>query len=551
MSLTKLLKPKCASIILIFLVSLFAFWNINNIFFQQDEWLGLGGAISRSESGGFAKVFSEVFSFNSGVTRFLPLTSITNYIVYNAVGLNISLYGILAFVLAFVNALLVNLVAQKLTKSFLLSTATALFWITNNLSYQSITWISPVVPSQSSFLFLMLGFYFFIRYITQHIQSRNNLILATLFFTVSLLFKEGGLFYIIIVPLLLWVYPRFKSSFKEKSRITAFLFIPILIAVILPHLILASKQGPTASLGEGSATRKNIVYNTFLLPARVVFHVFLPQKQIYEFIYSANKIHYNAPGEAVEAVVGDAFSLLASFYVLLLISIVLLISRNQDRKMIQFSLIGLFASTAPFIVYINWDVVLQPRFYIFPAFWGGLLLTSLVGGVTRSIAPLRTLLIIIIFIPLIIYNSLGIRQALATDIKVGQYRKDMLEQLSELKPQLHKDNIFYFFTDNTGFYEFQSGFGQTLAVWLYDTKKIPRQALTDTDFMNFYYEGLKDYNGSKYGYFMTYSKLLDALKNNPDIDINVVHAYYWDHPKHKIKNVSQEIRQKLEQDLKR
>ena len=148
-------------------------------------------------------------------------------------------------------------------------------------------------------------------------------------------------------------------------------------------------------------------------------------------------------------------------------------------------------------------------------------------------------------LPLLGYYVTNIKRDLALDIKTGAYRKAMLETVSQIKPNLERNNVFYFFTDNNGFWEFQSGFGQTLAVWLYNTGKVPNEALTDPDFWDLSHEGLKQYKTGKYGYFMTYSKLLSALKENPDVSSDNVHAYYWDYQKHSVKNVSGNIREKL------
>ena len=130
---------------------------------------------------------------------------------------------------------------------------------------------------------------------------------------------------------------------------------------------------------------------------------------------------------------------------------------------------------------------------------------------------------------------------------VGDYRRGILNTVSAVKPDLEKSNVFYFFTDITGFYEFQSGFGQTLAVWLFDTGKIPKEALIDREFWDGY-EGIKYYPKGKYGYYMTYDKLLNGLRQNQDIPISSVYSFYWDYQKHTVKNVSEEIREKLKRD---
>ena len=149
---------------IIILVSLNAFWKINNIFFRQDEWVGLGGALSRRENGGLFKVIEDVFeSFTS--SRFLPLSSITNYIVYNLFGINTSYYGVMGLGATLINAILLYAISYILTKSKIAAVIVALLWITNNLVFQSISWIATMIPSQFALMFFLISFLFLFLYI--------------------------------------------------------------------------------------------------------------------------------------------------------------------------------------------------------------------------------------------------------------------------------------------------------------------------------------------------------------------------------------------------
>ena len=156
---------------------------------------------------------------------------------------------------------------------------------------------------------------------------------------------------------------------------------------------------------------------------------------------------------------------------------------------------------------------------------------------------------ILVLGPVALYYVSGIHKSLAQDILVGNYRKDIVNIVSEIKSELKKNNVFYFYTDNNGFYEFQSGFGQTLAVWFYSTGKIPKEALTDRNYWDLSYEGITNYSKGKFGYFMTYDKLRQALKENPDVTLGQVFSFYWDPQKHTVKNVSESVREKLKKDI--
>ena len=372
------------------------------------------------------------------------------------------------------------------------------------------------------------------------------------FIMLSLFSKESSIFYLIPYSVIIWFFPKEAFSKLIKTKLTALLFIPLILSIILPRLFFSLYNQNNFSPSVASATnRVEIAYNFFLIPARSLFHVYFPQTKIYELAYKANNIHYSSQtnGFVVESIITDSLSLLIAFYLLLVIFIVVLKAKTEHRKIILFSLLSFFASTLPFIIFKNDATVLENRYYILPALWASLLLSSTVFALFSGFAKFKNVLMILVLGPIILYYISGIHKSLAQDILVANYRKDIVNTVSEIKFELKKNNVFYFYTDNNGFYEFQSGFGQTLAVFLYDSGKIPKEVLIDRDYWDPSFEGLKGFNQGKFGYFMTYNKLRQALKENPDVSLDQVFSFYWNPSKHTVKNVSENIREKLKIDI--
>lgn len=541
---------KLISNVFIIAVILYSYWGIWNIFFQQDEWLGLGGAIYRQETFGTLGSIAQVFNFQNvnESLRFLPITSISNHLLYSNFGINIPIYGLLALTIVAICALIFNQIVYKLTSSYLLSIMSSILWVTNNLAYQAFTWIATMMPSLLTTLFFLSSLYLLLIYNER--KKNFYLISSILLMVLSLFSKESSVYYIVTYSAIIWFFFKRKFAAREKLKLTALFVIPLTISLILPRIISLSFHQNNFFPSINSADQTETIYNFFLIPARSLFHIYFSQPEIYEFIYAANKIHYSSQtnGYVVESIIADAFSLLAAFYFLLAFFVVALFAKVKDRKVMCLSLVSFFASTLPFIIFKNDAAILETRFYIFPAIWAALLLSQFVYVLFSRIPKARNLLMFLVFIPVVFYNILGTHKHLRQDILTGQYRNGILDTISEVRPALGNNNVFYLYTENNGFYEFQSGFGQTLAVWLYDTGKISKETLIDRNYWDLSYEGIKTYPRGKFGYFMTYVKLRQGLKDNPDITINQVFSFYWDPQKHSVKNVTEEIREKLKKD---
>lgn len=541
---------KILSALIIIGVALFTFKDITQIFFQQDEWLGLGGAITRSEEGGIFKAIQDVFTPQEKGARILPVTAITNYLVFTSFLKNPAYYGILALVLIIFSSILLNLALYRLTKSFFLSIITPLMWFTNNLSLQAVTFPGAVITSQFSFLFFALSFYLLVLFLTTSGKSLF-LWLCILFMVLSLWAKETGVFYILVFPVLIWLFAPKVMGIIQKTRVTILLAIPLFVGIIGPQLLFSPDVDTQLSSSlKPSANIENVIYNVFLLPARSLGQIFIPAAKVYPFAFWVNEVHYNIKdGSILESAVADLFSILVSFHVLLIIFIAVVIGRTDDRKLVIFGLFAFLVSLLPFVFFQNSTSLLEERYYIFPALWAGLIFASVASALFWRLPKVNGVLLLIVFIPLLAVNIGGVRRGLIEDIEVGHYRRAMLENILEIKPYLQDENIFFVAEEGGGFYDFQSGFGQTLAVWFYDTGKIPRGALTDLDFWELDYEGIKNYSGNKYGYFMNYDKLLSALKENSDFVLAGIHSFKWDPQNHTVTDISEEIRKKISEDL--
>ena len=225
-------KKKLISIAVIIFVVVIAFGNINKIFFQQDEWLGLGNAFSFRAGGGVKQIMQEVFLPSYALSRVLPLTGLTNYVVFNTFKLNPWAYGLLAVGVASLNAILLYLILQKWLDSDIVGILVASLWITNNLAVQSITWIGTFIPSQFSVLFFLLAWWFCLK---------GKIWITVILMWASLWYKEMAPFYILLFPVILWL----NQKLTRKNLLI--LTLPLVIMLGLPRLVNIVRHAPAVS----------------------------------------------------------------------------------------------------------------------------------------------------------------------------------------------------------------------------------------------------------------------------------------------------------------
>jgi len=534
-------------IITIFLVILFgvvAYNGLTDLIFQQDEWMSLGASITRLEEGGVIRSIEDSFNLPASITRVLPVAAILNHYVFNIFGLDFFKYGLLALFLVIINSLVVFWFAYKLVGRWLPSIFAALMWLTNPLSYQAVSWFGAMSTAQISFLLFIVSSICLLIFLEGN--RKKWLFLSLVLILASVWTKETGVFYVVVFILLI-----LRSRLKNKIKYLLVVFIPIVIAFVIPRFFMVGNQGMDNVGGEQPG---RLTYNIFLLPARSLSQVYFSQKDMYDFFRYINTNYYGGQidGYVVEGIIPDVVSIMMSFYFVLLILLAVLISgRTVDRGIVFISLLSFFASVLPFAIFENRAAILEPRYYIYPALWGGIVFSFVIWSLLSRLGWLGKALFVLVGLMVLNYNVSGVQASLKADVELGSYRRDILETVSLVGPKLGKDIIYYFFTDHTGFYEFQSGFGQTLGVWFYDTGKVPREVLTDLDFWDPSYEGLKKFGDTKYGYFMTYDLLIEALRQNTDIILDNVHSFYWDHAGHSVTDVSEQIRDKLREDLAR
>lgn len=529
--------------LVIIIVAVFTFGGLKDTFFQQDEWLGLGSALYRRDNGGLSKVVYDIF--HNPTSRFLPLTSLTNYFVFTTVKFNFGAYGVMAILLAILNTHLAYMFATKLLSSKLIGLASALFWLVNGMSFQAITWISPVVPSQLCFLFMLLGLNYFLRYLSK--PSLKLVVITTFLITCSLLYKEIGVFFVFVIPLLSLLQTNRSFLRTHFFHLAIIIVVPILVAQVSPLFFL-----PKLSTGTFTnlAPSARIISSAFIIPARSLFQIFVPLRPFYNLVYKFNTSFYleETNGYVIETIVGDVVSLLGSVIILFIVTLCLAISSSRYSKIIAVCLLGFVSSCLPFVIFSANATLLEPRFYIFPSFWGGLLLGAFVAGVTSKFSkhPLLVRVLTGVGVTILLaFHIVSVKKYIGADLGVASYRKSILNTIAQIKPNLSSTTIWYFYTDNNGFYEYQSGVGQMLAVWLYETGSIPDEALVDLNFWDAGYEGVKNFSSGAYGYFMTREKLKSHLDTHPEFDLTNLHAYYWDQQLHTVTNVSQAIRAEL------
>ena len=177
----------CISIIIIGLAALFAYHNLPNSFFEQDEWVSFERYIYAKQTGALSYIV-HLFIPTFTNSHFTPLTSFFSFFNFLLLRINFEIYAYESIALHTLNAILVFIFFTLLTKKRSTALLGALFFTICAASYQAVTWMGTYIGTQVCTFFGLLSLITFLKYLSN--KEKRFLYITLGLFIVDLLFKE-------------------------------------------------------------------------------------------------------------------------------------------------------------------------------------------------------------------------------------------------------------------------------------------------------------------------------------------------------------------------
>ena len=519
------MAKKSTNLILILLVLLgVAVWNpILSIYYQQDEWQGLGHIFVEGITHPIAGMNFLQFIMGEGRS----LARLFGLFLFGQFPFNPFPVAIFSLVFHLINMVLVYLLAQRLVKGTLPAVLAALFFLLNNVSSSAVTWFSTSVGTLPATTLILLAIFCFLRF--AETKKRKFVLYVFFLLFASLFFKEIGIYLFIFLPLAHLLFEKVTvKKFFQTYWIFLFFFI---VNAAFRIFELKSQDMPTALFLTGSAPGfwKILVARAALYPTTSFSLLFFPASMMIPFARGLTSIYYpfvNQSNFALfsETVVLDIVALFAFFAIIFGLALILKNSTKKEKGVVVFVWAFVFLSFLPYILIGKSFSYLESRYYYLPAAGGGILLAYLAR---------RSLIIAILIILLISAHLKTLSVDLDKQVEISRQRENFMSDLLYFQPTLDSSKNIFFITGDSDYYiagnkvPFQQGVGYTLATLYYKSGRIPDSFLTGHFLWDIGSEGYREENGFGFGLYQNKEALLDSIKTDK-IPKEAIHAYYYD-----------------------
>lgn len=557
-------------IVLIFLSVLvvFAYWNLPETFFQQDEWQTLLSSIY-FRSKGIEGILESFFPVDP-VSHVNPASRVFAWFEYIAYYTNFSHYAWQSIVLHVFNSLLLYYFALSLVKSRKVAFIAALFFGVNSIPSQAVTWVAAANSYEVPATFILLSMIFFRRFIAQNRDHRKNILLSLVMLFISLLFHEVGIFLFLFYPMVFFLQE--KSQRRKLFSIflhSLILFIFIFFLVRVPFFFGFKSPLPEAT---DISHPPFAVYPYRLLSISMKSFAgnFFPEKiliglsdQVVRIAYPQFVTSDNVPNPYIaQSIVFDLVSYVLTISIICIL--ILLIRFMREKKLTEalvFSLIFVPTSLLPYAFVLGkagYASILEPKFFYVSSIGASIIIATASYSLIRTFSKKRIVKasVYVLLSIYIVSHIYAVRSNVSNLVKISIQRKSFLTVIKSSYPRLPQKVIFFIQSD-TAYYGMpesekglpvQIGFGKMLMIWYQKEESFHGCMYEDQFLLSILEEGYRNCGGRGVGYFRKYDKLLRAIREN-HLSPDTVIAYSWHGNTNQFTDTTSEIQKRLTVDI--
>jgi len=540
-------------------LGIYTYGDLSKNYFQQDEWHTFGWALSKNYN--FWSVFKENwFDYLLGIGR--PLASFFGFNFFRLFGLNASSYGLTSMAVHIINALLLFSFVVLLTKSKKIAFLAAVFFVTNSVHHQAITWFGTIMSTLTEGFFVLLSLNFFALYILK--KKRTWFFLSFVSALIAGLFRESAVILFLFIPLMgiVWFNNEKRNWIKLIKEYSIFFIGGFLYAVrYIPSLFLDPQIGVQGLPASNSDPFLKLLYNFIFYPLESISQIFLNPVIIYEWadkLIAAVFPFFGGNDLVKQTILSEYISVIVSFVILVVIIIVYVFTlrgNEKQRKLLILSTCFVLLSGLPFILYGRGSAFLESRYRYITSIGASFLFSVVVFALLTAIGRIKRSLIrnacyVLVISGVLFYLNLQvgiIHQVLYSNYQTDSQRKEIFTTVTEKIPTLSAKTVFY--AESDYYYDvthhilpLQSGFGEMLMVNYVSKKQLDSRFLSDDFLWGIFSEGYKEMGSRGFGFFNNFDLLQSAVLKY-SIPLEDVYSFRW--KKNKLSDITVEIRSKL------
>ncbi len=539
--------------------------DLPNVFYLNDEWRMLANTYIHGLTATWYKETITDYPWYLlllGKTRILS-TLINNFILMTF-PLNVTPFIILFYVTHILNAVLVYILAYVLSKRRSIAIITAFFFAITGSHSQSLIWVGAGVQVLLSGMFCFIALLQYLYYLKT--KSRSALIFVLFLGYISFLIRPTGIFifpFLFIAVLMSMDKKVLMSWFKKYFWIG----IIIIVSAIGMMYRLSVHGFPLLSrsiIGILETGIANSIYYPFISLGHYLIQpdlLFRLSKWYLNFQYGMLQNDGNT-NYLINYVLADMITQPISL--LIVASVVYVWFRwNKMRTAIFITGLWYVCTFLPISFHLlqRYSSYIDSRYVYYQSFSVGFFIAVVFIYIYQNaykLLPKFTKLIQILLV--LSLCAFFVKQIQLTQREVtvwAQYGQEMtafIKEWKNAKLAIPNNPIFYIVSDR-GYISpstrlpFMLGDGFVLSVLLYPSGRIPPSDMGD-QFLSLYgSQGYREVNGKGYGYFYNMNDLVHAYQSDTSLRSSQLLAFYYYGFKHKIVNITDEIKTQLEQRL--
>lgn len=536
------------------LLAIAIYFTILDGFFQQDEWLGFARFILLKDTG-FLNIISYAFTTFSG--HYVPLSLFSVFGIFSVFGLNYTPYALVSILLHIVNIILVFYFCRTFLKNDNLALFSTILFSISSSNYQATAWTVADLSIHAATIFGLLSLICILKFLETDIFK--FFLASLLLLVISLLFKEIAVGFFAFIPVLIMVLGK-RGVLRYRKHLLIFLIVGLIYIIFrVTSLFSLDRADSPSKLVPQSA--KYPVYNFLTVPLKSVSQTAVPIEVLIATSYKIGELLpdsltgvKNTPiyNIFVEKRILEVVSIIT--FLIITIGTLSLFKKTENKRLKNIIILNFL-----FVIFNSFIFAFAPeRIGIINIIDSRNLYLSSVGTSILVVLAIYVLLkkdfvkIFILIVVVSAFNIYYLGSKLAALNQMGISRKAILESVKDFYPKLPQKVIFYTESDrsfyglgeNERILPFQSGFGQTLLSWYYQSERFPKELYDNKFLWEITAQGYKEVDKRGFGYFRDF-KLLAQTLESVSLSPDVVRGLRYDSQTGMVEDNTEEVKGRL------